>query len=243
MKKNNYVFGIVFTISTFCVSCDKNDNPVVDTPTTPSVEIPEKPLMCPDGNHPHQIDLGLSSGTKWSCCNLGANQPAGYGSYFAWGEASPKSDYTDLTYQHATCTEENVIYKYLGDDIASTIYDAAHARWGGAWQMCSLEDIHELLALQQEYMTLDGVAGFKYTGPNGRSIFLPAAGRMNSTEVSGQGHTLYYWTSTYNAGGYFSGKLGYAWAIIYHQWTGSWKQQDLHSYPYYGYSIRPVVHK
>ena len=27
---------------------------------------------CPDSNHPHAIDLGLPSGTKWACCNVGA---------------------------------------------------------------------------------------------------------------------------------------------------------------------------
>ena len=26
--------------------------------------------LCPDNNHPHMIDLGLPSGTKWACCNL-----------------------------------------------------------------------------------------------------------------------------------------------------------------------------
>ena len=27
---------------------------------------------CPDANHPHMIDLGLPSGTKWACCTVGA---------------------------------------------------------------------------------------------------------------------------------------------------------------------------
>ena len=30
---------------------------------------------CPDNNHPHAIDLGLPSGTKWACCNVGATKP------------------------------------------------------------------------------------------------------------------------------------------------------------------------
>ena len=30
-------------------------------------------LSCPDDNHPHAIDLGLPSGTKWACCNVGAS--------------------------------------------------------------------------------------------------------------------------------------------------------------------------
>ena len=31
--------------------------------------------LCPDDHHPHLIDLGLPSGTKWACCNVGASKP------------------------------------------------------------------------------------------------------------------------------------------------------------------------
>ena len=44
---------------------------------------------CPDGNHPHLIDLGLPSGTKWACCNIGAITPEGYGEYYRWAETTP----------------------------------------------------------------------------------------------------------------------------------------------------------
>lgn len=37
---------------------------------------------CPDENHPHWIDLGLPSGTLWSCCNAGAAKPEEYGTYY-----------------------------------------------------------------------------------------------------------------------------------------------------------------
>ena len=47
---------------------------------------------CPDNNHPHAIDLGLPSRTKWACCNVGANTPEGYGDYFAWGETEKKKN-------------------------------------------------------------------------------------------------------------------------------------------------------
>ena len=45
---------------------------------------------CPDDKHPHMIDLGLPSGTKWACCNVGADTPESYGSYYAWGETEEK---------------------------------------------------------------------------------------------------------------------------------------------------------
>ena len=47
-------------------------------------------LICPDDHHPHAIDLGLPSGTKWCCCNVGASTPEGYGGYYAWGETSER---------------------------------------------------------------------------------------------------------------------------------------------------------
>lgn len=36
------------------------------------------------------VDLGLPSGTLWASCNIGAEHPEDYGSYFAWGETSEK---------------------------------------------------------------------------------------------------------------------------------------------------------
>ena len=41
-------------------------------------------LSCPDDHHPHAIDLGLPSGTKWACCNVGADKPGNCGDYFNW---------------------------------------------------------------------------------------------------------------------------------------------------------------
>ena len=46
-------------------------------------------LNCPDDNHPHAIDLGLPSGTKWACCNVGANNPEEFGEYYTWGMPMP----------------------------------------------------------------------------------------------------------------------------------------------------------
>ena len=46
---------------------------------------------CPDENHPHAIDLGLPSGTKWACFNIGASHPEESGDFYAWGETTNKS--------------------------------------------------------------------------------------------------------------------------------------------------------
>lgn len=44
--------------------------------------------LCPDGNHPHWIDLGLPSGTLWRCCNAGALKPEEYGGYYPFEQVS-----------------------------------------------------------------------------------------------------------------------------------------------------------
>ena len=45
---------------------------------------------CSDSNHPHAIDLGLPSGTKWACCNVESITPEDYGGYYALGETKEK---------------------------------------------------------------------------------------------------------------------------------------------------------
>ena len=57
-------------------------------------------FSCPDDHHPHMIDLGLPSGTLWSCCNVGATKPEEYGGYYAWGETEEKDYYAWSTYIH-----------------------------------------------------------------------------------------------------------------------------------------------
>ncbi len=58
-----------------------------DTKTLKTID-EETYLSCPDSNHPHAIDLGLPSGTKWSCCNEGASAPEEYGGYFEFGQVA-----------------------------------------------------------------------------------------------------------------------------------------------------------
>ena len=46
------------------------------------------------------VDLGLPSGTLWANMNLGAYEISDYGDYFAWGETTPKSNYSSNTYKY-----------------------------------------------------------------------------------------------------------------------------------------------
>ena len=172
---------------------------------------------------PRVVDLGLS--VKWASCNVGANAPEEYGDYFAWGEISPKESYTEENYS---------TYGVPMSDIAGNPeYDAATANWGGAWRMPTEAEQDELLYnCTWEWTILNGVNGRRVTGPNGNSIFLPAAGHRYGTSSYYVGSRGYYWSSSpygdYGSNAcslYFdSGGIGWDWGLRYN-----------------GRSVRPVI--
>ena len=193
---------------------------------------PQGDLICPDGNHPHMIDLGLPSGTKWACCNVGADTPEAYGGYYAWGEMDVKSTYSWSNYIHCDGTEQTC--HNIGSDIAGTQYDVAHVKWGGSWVMPSKAQQDELRSnCNYEWTTLNGVNGGKFTSKtNGGSIFLPAAGGRWNDGLDDAGSRGYYWSSTqlpsvsYGAYGlYFYSGFAY--------WDGYYRR-------YRGHTVRPV---
>lgn len=151
---------------------------------------------CPDNNHPHAIDLGLPSGTKWACCNVGASTPTGYGGHYAWGETVTKDYYDANTYSHCDGTRETS--HHIGNNIAGTKYDVAHVKWGGTWRMPTIEQIKELKNnCRTEWKTQNGVRGLLVTGRNGGIIYLPAAGRLWTGDgLLEEGESGAYWSSS-----------------------------------------------
>ncbi len=124
------------------------------------------------------VDLGLPSGTLWATCNVGATAPEEYGDYFAWGETQPKDVYNWSTYQH-----------YEGD--------AATANWGDDWRMPAKEEWQELLDnTTNKWTNQNGVNGRLFTGSNGNSLFLPAAGFRWDDALNYAGSYGYYWSSS-----------------------------------------------
>ena len=153
---------------------------------------------CPDGNHPHLIDLGLPSGTKWACCNVGANSPEQFGGYYAWGETVEKNTYDWSNYILCDGTESTC--HRIGADIAGTNYDVAHVKWGDSWVMPSYSQFKELIEnCSTEWTSLNGINGYKFTGPNGSSIFLPASGYYGFGDKFFEGSAGLFWSSTYNS--------------------------------------------
>ena len=134
------------------------------------------------------VDLGLS--VKWATCNVGATSPEEYGNYYAWGETITKKTYT-----LNNCTTQNVFFKY--DFSGESKYDAATANWGVDWRMPTLDELKELHEnCTWEWISSNDFKGYKVTGPNGNSIFLPAAGFYYESSLIGAGDRGDYWSSS-----------------------------------------------
>lgn len=166
---------------------------------------PVQGSLCPDSNHPHMIDLGLPSGVKWACCNVDASKPEEYGGYYAWGETEEKSSYTRENYAHYSDFYDDVVGVIGTPYISRTIYDVAYVKWGTSWRMhTSLENWELMEKCSLEWTQLNGVNGMKVTGPNGNSIFMPAAGSW-SDQLNNVGNKGYYWSGDpyayYSVGG------------------------------------------
>ena len=187
---------------------------------------------CPDNNHPHKIDLGLPSGTLWSCCNVGTRNPSNSGSYYAWGETAPKYYYYATTYIHCDDDDMDKCHN-IGSSIIGTEYDAAHVQWGDSWQMPSLNQVNELLAkCSREWTKQGSLNGIKFTGPNGSSIFLSAAGYVLEDGYYFYNQSGYYWMGEMN-----TNSLPFAYLMRIYE-NG---HQLSYFYREAGASIRPVA--
>lgn len=149
------------------------------------------------------IDLGLS--VKWADLNVGAISPEDYGDYFAWGETEPKEKYNSDNYKH--CGESlHHLKKYCthttfgivdNKTILDLYDDAAHVKWGSDWRMPTSSEFGELCTkCIWTWTTQAGSNGFKVTGPNGNSIFLPAAGERYDSDPIKAGSEGNYWASS-----------------------------------------------
>ena len=167
-------------------------------------------VRMPEENHEY-VDLGLTSGTLWATCNIGASAPEEYGDYFAWGETEPKEAYTWENYKWCEgsfdtmtkyCTDSG--YGSNGFTDGKTELDpeddAAYVNWGPSWRMPTHEQQRELVEqCTWTYKTYVGIKGQLVTGPNGNTIFLPAARSSIQESPHGTGtwgSWAFYWTRT-----------------------------------------------
>ena len=193
-----------------------------------------------DSNGYDYVDLGLPSGIKWAAYNVGATKPEEYGGYYAWGETEEKSNYSWSTYKWCNGTY-NTMTKYCTDSSYGTVDnktvldpedDVAHVKWGGSWRMPTKAELDELRnKCSWQWTTLNGVNGYRVTGPNGNSIFLPAAGYRDGTSLFLEESYGYCWSSTPN-----ESRSSYAYSLYFdssdYGWDGYYRGD--------GQSVRPV---
>lgn len=132
------------------------------------------------------VDLGLPSGLKWATCNVGANAPQYYGDYYAWGETTTKSNYTN---------------KSVSDKILPLSKDVANVTLGGNWRIPTTIEINELRNPDNciwTETTVNGTKGYTVTSKfNGKSIFLPAGGYKKESSLKNASTYGYYWSSEF----------------------------------------------
>ncbi len=167
------------------------------------------------------VDLGLS--VKWATCNVGASSPSGYGNYYAWGETSTKSEYWN---------DNSATYgKNMSDIRGNYSYDAARANWGGTWRLPTKSECEELKdRCTWTWTTQGGHNGYKVKGPNGNTIFLPAAGFRYGASLYYAGEYGRFWSSTPDSDSYYACYLDFDSSYRYVDW----------GHRYYGFSVRPV---
>ena len=179
-------------------------------------------------NDTHEaVDLGLS--VKWAKCNVGANYPADYGDYFAWGETTGYNagkttfDWSTYTYTNKT------------NSVLEASDDAATVNWGDKWRMPTYDEMVELKDKctweLRAYIDTNGnyVSGYKVTGPSGNFIFLPAAGYKGGSQYPGS----YYWTSSFRTYDFFAK----AHCLYFDNGVQAMTNDD----GYNGHSVRPVT--
>lgn len=170
------------------------------------------------------VDLGLPSGLLWGKSNIGGTSAGETNFLYAWGDtACREGHFTWLTYRFtegdkkpnvpsvyaSQPTDYGKLIKYCTnsecgkDGLADNIKtlqpedDAATLSWGKGARIPTPEEWKELKDnTTQKWITFDGIAGMLFTGSNGNSIFLPAAGYSQDGHLESFGTYGSYWANT-----------------------------------------------
>jgi len=173
------------------------------------------------------VDLGLTSGTLWATCNIGADNPQDAGLFFAWGDtvghgSDPSDGYFFSWDNYKWCVVVDYFSHFTkyctesssgNDGFADGKYeldpedDAAYINWGSEWRTPSKEQFDELKnECTWTLKTIGDVKGYEVVGQNGNSIFLPETGwRIDDMLLDGGA----YWARSANpedtGGAYYLG--------------------------------------
>lgn len=133
------------------------------------------------------VDLGLPSGLKWATCNVGASNPWDCGNYYAFGETETKASYTMDNSLTGNKKEAEMLSSGIinSSKCLTMSHDAAHINWGGSWRIPYPKEVLELIDnCVWTWVSMSGQNGYKVTGVNGHSIFLPASGSFCGERLS-----------------------------------------------------------
>ena len=176
---------------------------IADIPFMTSVETTGQNLVCNqtgkklvnvqgtlviESDGPEMIDLGLS--VKWAKYNIGATggsaKESWCGNYYAWGETETKEDYSWSNYKFGASSPFSK-YDTDGKTILESVDDVATQTYGSNYRIPTKEEIEELIALPNKWVTdhneITGLNGRVFTGTNGNTLFIPAAGRNPAYNV------------------------------------------------------------
>ena len=177
------------------------------------------------------VDLGLK--VKWAYANLdleGKNmESAPYvendKALYGWADPTGK--------QHSESLDDYPAgVNWPPNNISGTNLDIVKMNWGGEWRLPTDEEMRELMTeCTWTWETVNEAHGYRVTGPNGNSIFLPASGFRYGEQADAKGVSGNYWSGTLSTDNNNSGRSISFNSVI--KGTG-------YSMRLYGFSVRPV---
>ena len=172
------------------------------------------------------VDLGLS--VKWGSCSLGASQLYGMGDFYAWGEVTPKNNYSKETYNYWDATASN--YVNIGTEISGTQYDPATALLGEGWRLPTKEECEELISNCDSWANNTDNKPYHFvmkSKKNEKSIYFGGY-RYAAATIGGSDYTAYFMSGSLSNGRVHCVEI----TADYHQSVTLDRE--------YGYEIRPV---
>ncbi|MBR4775414.1 MAG: hypothetical protein IK008_04900 [Bacteroidales bacterium] len=187
---------------------------------------------------------GTSYKLYWAASNLSEDglcpNPEDYGDYYAWGETKAKKDYSWNSYKWCNGSDDSLT-RYNTDSSKGAVDnktvlqasdDVAHVKLGGKWRMPT--DV-EWAGLKKQctwtWTSRNGVDGYEVIGPNGKSLFLPAAGGWYNSNLLSVGSSGNYWSSSL----YSDCTFDAMYVEFYSALVGR-----IFYYRCFGFSVRPV---
>ena len=157
-------------------------------------------------------DLGLTSGTLWMKCNIGATSETDYGLYFQWGDTVGYTDTSHSTWSTCPGNGGNSSYnstsitvwdkEHLTNGVLKTDVDAAYVHTNGKAKMPTVVQCQELLNETDHTWVEDfngsGINGMKFVNKKDSSkyIFIPASGNAWGGSFNGVGNFGLLWSSS-----------------------------------------------